>query len=160
MKRQIALGAVASVAASVFVAGLAQAVTAPGDVAFKDGAVAMSLTGQPGSADAGKKVFTTRSEGNCIACHKVSALKDVQFPGNIGPVLDGVGSAYSEAQLRGIVVNAKHMFDGTMMPSFYKVSGFIRPGDDYTGKPAKEIKPILSAQQVEDVVAFLQTLKN
>jgi sulfur-oxidizing protein SoxX len=51
------------------------------------------------------------------------------------------------------------MFEGSMMPSFYKVDGFIRPGDDYTGDAAKEIKPILTAQQIEDVVAFLATLK-
>ena len=52
-------------------------------------------------------------------------------------------------------------FDGTMMPAFYKVSGFVRPGDAYTGKaaPAEGYQPILTAQQVEDVVAYLLTLK-
>ena len=142
-------------------AGLAQAgTTPPGNVNFGEaGAVAESLTGVPGDAAMGEKVFTTRSMGNCVACHQVSLLSKVQFQGNIGPALDDVGNTYSQAQLRGIVANAKHTFDGTMMPSFYKVSGFIRPGDGFTGKPAKDIKPLLSAQQVEDVVAFLQTLK-
>lgn len=156
MKRQIALG----VCASVFAVGFAYANTAPDDVVYKDGGIATSLTGKPGDAAEGQKIFTTKSMGNCVSCHKVAALPKVQFPGNIGPQLDGVAGTYTQAQLRGIVVNAKHMFDGSMMPSFYKVSGFIRPGDGYTGKAAKEIKPILSAQQVEDVVAFLQTLKN
>ncbi len=67
---------------------------------------------------------------------------------------------WNEAQLRGIVANAKKTFDGTIMPSFYKTSGFIRPGDGYTGKAAEEtLSPMLSAQQIEDVVAFLMTLK-
>ena len=52
------------------------------------------------------------------------------------------------------------MFDGTMMPSFYKTSGFVRPGDAYTGKAAPaDLPPLLTAQQIEDVVAFLMTLK-
>lgn len=157
MKRQIALG----VFASVFVAGLAYANTSPDDVVFKDGEVAQSLTGKPGDPVEGEKVYATKSLGNCIACHKITKLSQYPFPGNIGPVLDGVGETYNQAQLRAIVTNAHKVFDGTVMPAFYKTSGFIRPGDHYTGKAAPEdLKPILSAQQVEDVVAFLQTLKN
>ena len=61
----------------------------------------------------------------------------------------------------GILVNAKKTFKGTVMPSFYKTSGFTRPGDGYTGKaPTGPIEPILSAQDVEDVVAFLMTLQD
>lgn len=153
------------VAVSVVAAGVAGAAladpTPPGKVAFDDaGAVAQSLTGVPGDAAAGAKVFGTRALGNCVACHQVSKLTKVQFQGNIGPVLDGVGGNLDAAQLRGIVTDAKQTFSGTMMPSFYKVTGFIRPGDGFTGKPATDITPLLTAQQVEDVVAFLQTLKN
>jgi sulfur-oxidizing protein SoxX len=158
MMRKFALSAVAC----VFAAGLAQAETIPpGKVVFGDGgAVSESLTGVPGDAARGEKVFVTKSEGNCVACHQVPILSKVQFQGNIGPVLEDVGNTYTTAQLRGIVTDAKHTFDGSMMPSFYKVSGFIRPGDGFTGKAAKEINPLLTAQQVEDVVAFLQTLKH
>ena len=134
---------------------------AAGDVKYADGAVAESLTGVAGDADAGKKVMSTKSMGNCIACHEVDALKSASFHGTVGPSLNGVGSRYEEAQLRGIVANAKMMFDGSMMPSFYKKTGYIRPGDAYTGKGAAEadLSTLLTAQQIEDVVAFLKTLK-
>ncbi len=79
------------------------------------------------------------------------------MPGNIGPALTSVAHRYTEAELRGIVINSKHMFEGTVMPSFYNVDGLIRPGDGYTGKAAKEIAPLLNAQQIEDLVALLQT---
>lgn len=139
-------------------AGIAADV-APGKVKYMDGAVADSLTGGPGDPANGAEIVGSKKLGNCVACHKVSALSDVPWQGEVGPPLDGAGSRWSAAELRGIVANAKMMFDGTMMPSFYKVDGFIRPGDAYTGKAATEITPILTAQQIEDVVAFLATLK-
>ena len=75
-------------------------------------------------------------------------------PAVVGTLLD------DEAQLRGIVANAKMTFKDSFMPAFYKTDGFIRPGDGFTGKAAKgELPPILSAQQIEDVVAYLKTLK-
>lgn len=132
---------------------------APGDVAFADGAVEASLTGTPGDAENGRKIVGDKGQGNCVACHQSDDLADVPFQGNIGPMLDGAGARWSEAELRGIVSNAKMMFPGSMMPSFYKVDGFIRPGDGYTGKAAgDDLPPILSAQQIEDVVAYLTTL--
>lgn len=156
MKRQIVLG----IAAAAIVAGYANAETAPDDVKFVDGAVATSLSGKPGDPVEGEKIFTTKSMGNCIACHEVTALAKYPFPGDIGPSLDGVAGRWNEAELRGIVANAKMTYEGSVMPPFYKVSGFIRPGDHYTGKAAPaDLKPILSAQQIEDVVAFLETLK-
>lgn len=67
---------------------------------------------------------------------------------------------YSEPQLRGIVANAKMTFEGSFMPAFYKTEGFIRPGNGYTGKAAEgDLAPVLTAQQIEDVVAYLLTLK-
>ena len=135
---------------------------APGDVVYDDaGAVAVSLSGTPGDPAEGAKIMSSRSLGNCVACHQVGAL-DAAFQGEVGPALDGVGEYRSAEDLRGIVANAKMMFEGSMMPSFYKTSGYIRPGNAYTGKAAKEedLEPLLSAQQIEDVVAFLLTLKN
>ncbi|HEY9019853.1 MAG TPA: sulfur oxidation c-type cytochrome SoxX [Paracoccaceae bacterium] len=132
---------------------------APADVVYTDGAIEASLTGTPGNPEEGQKAFTSRAIGNCVACHEVTSL-DAAFPGNVGPMLDGVGSRWNEAELRGIVANAKLMYEGTIMPSFYKVDGFTRPGNGYTGKAAETIEPILSAQQIEDVVAFLMTLKD
>jgi len=133
---------------------------APGDVKFEDGVVTVSLTGVPGDAAAGKKVMTTRGLGNCIACHEVTELKDFPFHGEIGPSLDGVGDRWEEAELRGIVANAKNMFEESMMPAFYKSSGFVRPGNAFTGKAGTEpLPPLLTGQQIEDVVAYLLTLK-
>lgn len=156
MKRQIAMGILISLAA-----GSAHGDTAPGDVNYAEGAVAQSLTGAPGDAAEGAKVMSNRALGNCVACHMVSAMPDVAFQGNVGPSLDGAAGRWDEAQLRGIVSNAKMTFDGTVMPAFYKNSGYIRPGEDYTGKAADpdKLQPILTAQQVEDVVAYLMTLK-
>ncbi|MCD9147528.1 sulfur oxidation c-type cytochrome SoxX [Pseudophaeobacter flagellatus] len=134
---------------------------APKDVQFDEyGAVAASLTGTAGDAASGAVIAGTKSQGNCIACHQITALAEVPFHGEIGPSLDGAGDRWSEAELRGLMTNAKMTFDGTMMPAFYKVEGFIRPGDAYTGKaPTEALTPILSAQQIEDVVAFIATLK-
>ncbi len=133
---------------------------APSDVTYVDGAVEQSLTGTAGDPAKGREIVGSKKLGNCVACHQVSDLSDVPFHGEIGPMLDGAGERWNEAELRGIVSNAKVMFDGSMMPSFYKTEGFIRPGKAYTGKAADDtFGPLLSAQQVEDVVAYLQTLK-
>ena len=134
---------------------------APKDVKFDDsGAIAESLTGVAGDAANGAMIVGSKKKGNCVACHAVTALADIPFHGEIGPMLDGAGERWSEAELRGLVANAKMTFEGTLMPAFYKVDGFIRPGDAYTGKAGTEpLPPILTAQEIEDVVAFLATLK-
>ncbi|GAA3871878.1 sulfur oxidation c-type cytochrome SoxX [Celeribacter arenosi] len=140
-------------------AGAAVGEVAPADVKFTDGALAESLSGMAGNAEEGYNIVTSKSLGNCVSCHSADAYADIPFHGNIGPMLDGAGSRWSEAELRGIVANAKMMFDGSMMPSFYKTAGYVRPGDAYTGKAATgELPPLLTAQQVEDVVAYLMTL--
>lgn len=134
----------------------------PREVSFDDyGAVETSLTGKPGDPTAGAVIMSTKSQGNCISCHEVTALKDAPFHGDVGPILDGAGDRWTEADLRGILVNSKKTFEGTVMPAYYKVDGFNRPGNAYTGKAAEgELDPLLSAQQIEDVVAFLMTLKD
>ncbi|MGR3572560.1 sulfur oxidation c-type cytochrome SoxX [Brevirhabdus sp.] len=126
---------------------------APSDVVFDGGAVDQSLTGAPGDPAAGRKVFINRKQGNCLACHMNSEITEQQFHGEVGPPLDGVAERWSEAELRGIVTNAKQMFPDTIMPAFYIDSGYNRPLKSFEGKS------ILTAQQVEDVVAYLMTLK-
>ncbi len=141
--------------------GMANAETvAPADVTYEDGAIAQSLTGVAGNPMEGAKVISTKSLGNCVACHEITDLADVPFHGEVGPLLDGAGDRWSEAELRGIVANAKMMFEGSMMPSFYKTDGFTRLGNAYTGKAHEgEVEPLLTAQQIEDVVAYLMTLQ-
>lgn len=156
MKIALGLGLVAMTVATT---AFAEAVK-PADVQFVDGAVETSLSGQPGDPAEGAKIMN-KGAGNCIACHQVTALEHLPFHGEIGPSLDGVADRWSEAELRGIVANAKNTFEGSMMPSFYKTEGFVRLGNAYTGKAHGdgEVMPLLSAQQIEDVVAYLVTLK-
>ncbi|WP_417257641.1 sulfur oxidation c-type cytochrome SoxX [Celeribacter sp.] len=148
-------------AALCLTATAATAEVAPTDVMFEDGAIAESLTGAAGNAENGRKIMTSKSLGNCVSCHAAEAYADVPFQGEVGPILDGAGSRWTEAELRGLVANPKMTFEGTIMPAFYKVDGFTRPGDAYTGKAAPaDLPPLLSAAQIEDVVAYLMTLKD
>ena len=152
-----------SVTAGFLAAGIAGAIAmtaavaepvSPGAVKIVDGEAKTSLTGKPGSAAKGREWFKNRKLGNCLACHVNSEMTDEQFHGEVGPALDGVADRWSEAQLRAIVVNAKAIFgDGTLMPAFYRDSGYTRPRKKFAGKS------ILSAEQVEDIVAYLKTLK-
>ena len=88
-------------------------------VAFADGAVEDSLTGQAGDAAEGRKVAMGRKLGNCLACHMNADMEEQPFHGEVGPPLDGVADRWTEAELRGIVSNSKKMFEGTIMPAFY-----------------------------------------
>lgn len=136
-----------------FAGGVTAAPIAPQDVKVVDDEIAVSLTGTAGNAEAGKKWFKGRKAGNCLACHANDDMASEAFHGEIGPPLDDVGERYSEAELRAILVNSKAVFgDETIMPSFYRAN--------YGNRIAKSFKDktILSAEQVEDVIAYLQTL--
>lgn len=132
----------------------------PAELSFGEyGELEMSLTASPGDAASGRVIVANKSRGNCIACHAATDLEEFPFHGEIGPTLDGAGGRWSEAELRGIVADAKRTFAESMMPSFYKNSGYIRPGEAYTGKaPEGELGTLLTAQEIEDVVAYLMTL--
>lgn len=149
MKHALGFAAIAVLSASTAWAGEVK----PTAVAFTEGAVATSLTGVAGDPVAGRAVFANRKQGNCLACHTNSDLSEESFHGEVGPPMDGVADRWSEAELRGIVTNSKKMFEGTIMPAFYIDSGYVRPLEDFAGQS------ILTAQQVEDVVAYLMTLK-
>lgn len=132
----------------------AAAEIAPLAVSFTDGAVAESLTGVPGDPAEGRKAVFNRGLGNCLACHMNSEMEEQPFHGEIGPPLDGVADRWTVEELRGIIVNAKMTFEGSAMPAFYRdASEAVRIGKKYEGQT------ILTAQQVEDVVAYLATLK-
>lgn len=112
------------------------------------------LTKQAGDPAKGKGVLSNRKLGNCLACHQLEALKEQPFHGEVGPPLDGVASRYSVAELRLRVVDPKALNPDTIMPSFYKTEGLHRVMKKFQGKP------ILTAQQVEDLLAYLATLKD
>ncbi len=116
-----------------------------------DGTIPVSLTGAPGDAEAGRATAINRKKGNCLACH-VMPIPEQQFHGLTGPAIETPGADFSEAELRMRIVDAKVINDDTMMPSFYK-NGQHRVLKKFVGVP------ILSAQEVEDVVAYLMTLK-
>ena len=137
MKHAIRLAAIAALGASV---AMAEDVK-PMAVSFADGSVESSLTGVAGDAVNGRKVFSNRKQGNCLACHMNGDLSEESFHGEVGPPMDGVADRWSEAELRGIVTNSKMMFKGTIMPAFYVDSGYQRPLEDFAGKS------ILTAQQ-------------
>ncbi|WP_428643771.1 sulfur oxidation c-type cytochrome SoxX [Roseibium sp.] len=129
-------------------------VVAPDSVPIVDMELAQSLTGQAGDPGAGLEAFAGRKKGNCLACHANADLKEQLFHGEVGPSLDGVADRYDEAQLRAIVVNSKEVFgEQTIMPGFYTLNVGIRVAEKFAGKT------ILTAQEVEDVVAYLLTLK-
>jgi sulfur-oxidizing protein SoxX len=157
MKRLLIACAAMAVATAAHSQGVA-----PDDVIYSEyGEVEVSLSGAPGNAAAGLEIMVARGKGNCIACHQVTALEEYPFHGEVGPTLDGVGGYRSAAELRGVVANPKVTYEGTIMPAFYRSSGFTRPGNAYTGKAAEgELAPLLTAQEVEDVVAYLLTLKD
>jgi sulfur-oxidizing protein SoxX len=100
----------------------------------------------------GRALVVARESANCVLCHAVpdSAVK---FSGDVGPSLAGVGARLSEAQLRLRVADNLRVNPATVMPSYYKVDGLDRVASAYAGKP------VLRAQEVEDVVAWLMTLK-
>ena len=127
---------------------------APSDVKIENIAVSASLTGVAGDAVAGREAFADKKLGNCLACHANADLSDQLFHGEIGPSLNGVGDRWTEQQLRAIVVNAKIIFtDRTIMPAFYSLEVGENVRMDLIGET------ILSAEQVEDIVAYLATLK-
>jgi L-cysteine S-thiosulfotransferase len=156
VKRQMLLAAGVALAAT----SLQADVVAPDDVTMSEyGEVFESLSGEPGDPARGAEIFVSRAQGNCLACHAVTSLADQPWHGEVGPLLDGVATRWEEPALRGLLVNADMIYPDSIMPSFYKVSGFIRPGDAFTSQPAPaDLQPMLSAQQIEDVVAFLMTL--
>lgn len=149
-KQFIASIAIVMVAGSALAAGT----VAPNDVNYEDGAVASSLSGAAGDAANGRKVFASRKLGNCLACHAVDDQKDQLFHGEVGPELNGVADRWNEGELRAIVANAKTVFsEETIMPGFYSLDVGANVRKDLIGKT------ILTAQEVEDIVAYLGTLK-
>src|SRR5215468_9837113 len=136
--------------------GQAASPLSPFDVVVASGVAAIPtpLTAKPGDPKEGGKVVAERRLGNCLSCHEIEALRGEPFHGDVGPPLDGIAGRWDKGTLRMIVVNAKKVFgEETVMPAFYRVDGLNRVRPEFLGKP------ILTAQQVEDVVAFLATLK-
>ena len=113
--------------------------------------IATPLTAQPGDAIRGRAVVVNRQVGLCLLCHS-GPLPEERFQGNLAPTLEGVGTRWSEGQLRLRLVDARALNPSSIMPAYFQTDGLTRVA------PAVQGKPLLDAQQIEDVVAFLRTL--
>jgi L-cysteine S-thiosulfotransferase len=116
-------------------------------------AIPVSLTGAKGDPARGRTIVANRQVGLCLLCHS-GPFPEEKFQGNLAPELQGAGSRWSEGQLRLRIVDSSRLNPDTIMPSYYRVEGFVRVA------PAFAAKPVLTEEQIEDVVAYLATLKN
>jgi sulfur-oxidizing protein SoxX len=114
-------------------------------------AIPEPLTNARGDATRGRALVVERTS-TCILCHN-GPFPEQKFQGDLAPSLAGTGSRWSEGQLRLRLVDAPRLNAATIMPSYYRTDGLTRVG------PAWHGKPILSAEQIEDIVAYLVTLR-
>jgi sulfur-oxidizing protein SoxX len=110
------------------------------------------LTITPGDAARGRVLVADRYQTMCLLCHQ-APIADATFQGDISTNLVGAGARLSAAQLRLRIVDARRLNPASVMPSYHRLEGLNRVAPNARGKP------ILNAQQVEDVVAWLVTLK-
>ncbi len=115
-------------------------------------AIPQSLTGQPGDPARGRAIVIKR-ETTCLLCHS-GPFPEERFQGDLATDLRGAGSRWSAGQLRLRLVDATRLNPATIMPSFYRLDGLNRVAQAWRGKP------VLTAEQVEDVVAYLATLRD
>jgi len=128
----------------------AQEVLVPYTVAGE--AIPQSLTGKPGDPASGRAIVVKR-ENTCLLCHS-GPFPEQRFQGDLSPNLKGTGARWSEGELRLRLVDASRLNPATIMPLYYRVDGLTRVAPAYQGKP------VLTAEQIEDVVAYLMTLKD
>ena len=146
--------------ADVVIAGFAVLLTSTGAVlpedlrpyTIVDDAIPTSLTGAAGDPVRGRAIVLDRRLGACLLCH-TGPFPEEKFQGTLAPDLSGAGAHWSEGQLRLRIVNPTRLNPDTIMPAYYRVEGLTRVGHAWRGKP------ILTTEQIEDVVAFLVTLR-
>jgi len=118
-----------------------------------DDAIPKPLTGSKGDAARGRAIVLNRQVGLCLLCH-TGPFPEERFQGDLAPDLRGAGARWSEGELRLRMVDARKLNPDTIMPSYYVADGLERVAKPFAGKP------ILTAEQIEDVVAFLTTLRD
>ena len=116
-------------------------------------AIPESLTGAPGDPERGRTIVANRQVGLCLLCH-TGPYPEERFQGTLAPDLKGTGSRWSQGQLRLRIVDASRLNPDTIMPPYYRLEGLARVA------PAFQGKPLLTAEQIEDVVAHLATLRD
>lgn len=113
----------------------------------------MPLNGLSGDAQRGHDVVASRQKGLCLLCHS-GPFPQERFQGSLAPDLQGAGKRLSAAQLRLRLVDSRRVNPDSIMPAYHRVEGLTRVGDAWRDRP------LLGAQQIEDVVAFLRTLRD
>jgi L-cysteine S-thiosulfotransferase len=111
-----------------------------------------SLTGAKGDPARGRAIVANRQVGLCLLCHS-GPFPEERFQGNLAPDLRGVGARLSEGEIRMRLIDPARANPQTIMPAYFKTDGLARVAPSYKDKP------VLSAEQIEDVVAYLVTLK-
>lgn len=147
----LSLRNVTVVATVAMLGACSAAVPAVESYRVEDDRIRLSLTAIAGDPERGREVLVGR-DGNCLLCHAVPET-GARFMGNLGPSLSGVAARLDAGQLRLRIVDPSRLNPGTIMPSYYRVAGLARVAPAYRGKP------VLTAQQIEDLIAFLGTLK-
>src|SRR5829696_5297452 len=143
--------AIAAGLAAVLGADAAQAQLRP--FAIVDDAIPQSLTGALGDPARGRAIVASRQVGLCLLCHS-GPFPEERFQGDLAPSLAGAGSRSTEGQLRLRIVDASRLNSATIMPPYYRVDGLTRVAANFRGQP------VLTAEQIEDVVAYLMTLRD
>ena len=117
-----------------------------------DDAIERPLADQPGDAGRGRAIVANRQIGLCLLCH-TGPIPEERFQGNLAPDLAGAGARLTEGQLRMRLVDSRRVNPESLMPAYFRSEGLVRVGTPWQGKT------VLDAQQVEDVVAYLRTLR-
>ncbi len=146
-------GTVAAVLALACPAGRAGAEPALTPYVVAGDAIPAPLTEAKGDPGRGRAIVTNRQVGLCLLCHS-GPFPQEKFQGTLAPDLRGAGSRATEGQLRLRIVDASRLNPQTIMPPYYRVEGLVRVAPAFRGKP------LLTAAQIEDVVAFLMTLRD
>jgi L-cysteine S-thiosulfotransferase len=131
----------------------AQAQEGPRDVVVVGDAIPEPLAARPGDAARGRAIVANRSVGLCLLCHS-GPIPEERFQGTLAPSLAGAGTRWSQAQLRLRIADGARLNPDTIMPPYYRTTGLQHVAKGFEGKT------ILTAEQVEDVVAYLATLKD
>jgi len=143
------MAAAGALLASTLIAGAQHA----SPYVIKGDAIAASLTGQKGDPQRGQAVVASRQTGLCLLCH-AAPIPETRLQGNIGPDLKGVATRWSEGQLRLRIVDSSKVNPDTIMPSYYRFDNLTRVVAGFRDKP------VLTPEQIEDVIAYLLTLRD
>jgi len=121
-------------------------------VAHGENGIPRSLTGAKGDPARGRAIVTNRGVGLCLLCHS-GPFPEERFQGDLAPDLKGVGARLSEGEIRARIVDPRRVNPDTVMPAYYRADGLTRVAPAFRGRT------ILAAEQIEDIVAYLATLK-